>query len=311
MSVVLFFPPQARRSVGVALALGAAALASAEVKTVELDPLTVHAARLANLRMDAPVAVTAYEGAFLQAAGVGNYQDLAPLVPGLFVSAQSSDFVSLNLRGLTSDNSDPRVTPRVSVFQDGVGLNTAHGNAVALFDMDNVAVFKGPQATRFGEGVQSGALALASNRARDESTGALMLGIGDFNTRRVEAHVNRPVVVEKLFARVAVHVNERDGHVKNLADGSDLQGEGTVAARASLRWAPSAATTADLIFNVQRDDAPGVAFKSAVIPVPSNPTDTDPHTPAHLNRGSELFVERTVIGLTGIVRHEQIGRAHV
>lgn len=278
--------------------------AASEEEAVKLEPITVHAARLANLRMDAPVAVTAYEGAFLHAAGIGDYQDLAPLVPGLFVSGQSVDFVSLNLRGLTSDNSDPRMTPRVSVFQDGVGLNTAHGNSVALFDLDNVAVFKGPQATRFGEGVQSGALSLTSNRARDESTAALMLGVGDFNARRVEAHVNQPVVAEKLFARVAVHVNERDGYVKNLADGSDLQGEGTVAVRASLRWKPAAATTADLIFNVQRDDTPGVAFKSAVIPVSPSSTDTDPHTPANLNRGSELFVERTVIGLTGIVRHE-------
>lgn len=268
-----------------------------------LDPLTVKESRLANLRFDTPTAVTVYEGDFLETAGVANFQDLAPLVPGMFVVGQSVDITNFNLRGLSSDVSDPRALPRVSVFQDGVGLNNAHGNAVAMFDMDHVAVFKGPQATRFGESVQSGAISLASNRARDESTASLSVGAGDFNARRFEAHVNRPVAEGKLFARVAVLAHEREGYVKNLADGSDLQGEGTLAARASLRWTPSAATTADVIFNVQRDDTPGVAFKSAVIPVPSS-GDTDPYTPTHLNRGSELGVERTVIGLTGIVRHE-------
>nr|MCU0791689.1 TonB-dependent receptor [Opitutaceae bacterium] len=72
----------------------------------------------------------------------------------------------------------------------------------------------------------------------------------------------------------------------------------------SLRWTPTDATTADLIFNAQRDDTPGIAFKSAVIPVSPVSTDTDPHTPANLNRGAALGVERTVYGLTGIVRHE-------
>ena len=283
---------------------GAATPAEPEGEATTLDPLTVHAARLANLRMDAPVTVTAYEGTFLQAAGISDYDELAPSVPGLFVSSQSVDGVSLNLRGLTTDSTDPRVSPRVSVFQDGVGLNNAHANGVALFDLDNVAVFKGPQATRFAEGVQSGALALTGNRARDESSGSLTVGVGEFDARSVDAVVNRPVVEEKLFARVAVTASEREGYVRNLADGSDLQGEGTVAARASLRWVPTEATTADVIFNVQRDDTPGVAFKSAVIPVAPLSTDTDPHTPANLNRGSELGVDRTVFGLTGIVRHE-------
>ena len=270
---------------------------------MELDSLTVHAARLANLRFDAPVAVTAYEGEFLRVTGISDLQELASLVPGFFVSAQSVDFVSYNLRGLTSDSPDPRVQPRVSVFQDGVGMNNIHGNNVALFDLDNVAVFKGPLATRFGEGVQSGAIAMTSKRASNEATASLMAGVGDFNARTVEAHINRPVVADKLFARVAVLATERDGYVKNLADGSDLQGEGSMAVRASLRWKPSDATTADLIVNVQRDDVPGVAFKSAVIPVPFS-TDTDPHTPANLTRGAELGVERTVLGLTGIVRRE-------
>ena len=269
-----------------------------------MDRFEVIGERLDDALFATPAARTAYAGEFIERQGLAGYDQLAPYVPGFFVSAQSVDSLGLNLRGVTSDTSDPRVQPRVSVFQDGVGLNDNHGNGVALFDLQDVAVFKGPQPTRFGEAVESGALALTSRRAADENSASLTLGVGDHGARSGEALVNTPVVADRLFARVALYANERDGYVDNLADGSDLQGEGTVALRTSLRWQPSAATTADLIVNLQRDDTPGVAFKSAVIPVSPTSTDTDAYTAANLNRGAELGVERELLGVTGLVRHE-------
>ncbi|MDF3056437.1 MAG: TonB-denpendent receptor [Rariglobus sp.] len=270
-----------------------------------LDPVEIIGTRDADARWTEPMAVTDYDGGFLQAYGIADFEDLAPLVPGLFVSDQSVENVSFNLRGLTSDTSDPRVRPRVSVFQDGVALTNAHGNNVAFFDLDEIAVFKGPQPARFGEGVESGAIALTSNRAVNESSGVLSAGIGDYNASSVEAVINRPVLTDRLFVRVAVFSDQRDGYVDNLADDSDLQGKGTVAFRTSLRWQPSAATTADLIFNHQRDETPGVAFKT-MQGVPGFPAiiDTDPYSAANLNRGSDLGVERTLTGLTGIVSHK-------
>ncbi|MBC8039297.1 MAG: TonB-dependent receptor [Opitutaceae bacterium] len=283
----------------------AAALASAEEAPVVLDPVEITARAGVDVAVFLPSTATVYDEAFLTNNGITDYDELAPVTPGFFVSGQSVDNVSLNLRGLTSDTSDPRVQPRVSVFQDGVALHNAHGNSVALFDTAEVAVLKGPQPTRFGEGVESGALALASNRARDESSGALTVGAGDYDAITAEAYVNRPLIADKLFARVAVYSNQRDGYVKNLADGSDLQGEGTQAVRASLRWSPTAATTADLIFNYQNDDTPGVAFKTAQgVPGFLAITDTDPYSAANLNRGAALGVTRTITGLTGIVKHE-------
>lgn len=282
-----------------------AAFATANEAPVTLDPMEVTAREGVGASGLPPSAATVYSGAFLADNGIADYDDLARITPGFFVSGQSVDNVSLNIRGLTSDTSDPRVQPRVSVFQDGVSLHNAHGNSVALFDTAEVAIFKGPQPTRFGEGVEGGALAITGNRARDESSGALSVGAGDFDAFTAEAFVNRSLIADKLFARVAVYSSERDGYVKNLADGSDLQGDGTQAVRASLRWAPAPATTADLIFNHQNDDTPGVAFKTAQ-GVPGFPaiTDTDPYSAANLNRGVALGVTRTITGLTGIVTHE-------
>ena len=272
-----------------------------------LAPVEVVASRAETEQLNTPAAVTAYDGDFLKANGITDYQDLAPLVPGLFVSAQSPDQVSLNLRGVTSDTSDPRVQPRVSVFQDGILLVDSHGTNVAFFDLDNVEVFKGPQPAQFGQGVEAGALSLASNRAANESSGALSLGLGNFNAITSDGYINRPLIANTLFFRVAIYTNEHDGYVKNLADGSDLQGENTVAFRASLRWQPTPETTGDLFFNYQHDDTPGIDFKTAKgIPITGLPpiTDTNPYTAANLTRGSALGVTRTITGLTGILSHE-------
>ncbi len=299
------YPPVIRAACPLAAMLMATTWrASGAEEAVVLDPVNVVGSRLSDTRTDAPAAVTSYGGDFLVQTGVVDYGALAPLTPGLFVSAQSPENVSLNLRGLTSDTSDPRVQPRVSVFQDGVALTNSHGNGVALFDLEEISVFKGPQATRFGEGVESGALALTGRRPDAVAAASFTAGAGDHDARMAGVVVNAPVVADKLFARVAFHASEHEGYVKNLADGSDLQGEDTVALRTSLRWRPSSATTADLIFSFQRDDAPGVDFKSGVIPVSPTSTDTDPYTAANLTRGAELGVERTILGLTGIVRHE-------
>jgi len=294
-----------RRSVVIVFSsLGIAAGVIAADAPTPLAPVDVVASRAEEARRNTPAAVTTCDGQFLAANGITGYQDLGMAVPGLFVADQASDNLSINLRGLSSDTTDPREQPRISVMQDGVSLNNAHTNNVAFFDLDNVEVFKGPQPTAFGRGVESGALSFTSNRALNEKSGALTLGLGDYSARTAEGYVNRPLAGDQLFGRVAVYTSRHDGYVNNLADGSDLHGQDTVAVRTSLRWQPAAETTGDLIFNFQHDDAPGVDFKSMLIPVSPLSTDTNPYSAPNLNRGSELGVTRTMVGLTGIVRHE-------
>lgn len=89
--------------------------------------------------------------------------------------------------------------------------------------------------------------------------------------------------------------------IDNLADGSTLNGKKTLALRGTVRWQPTAQTTVDVIANWQRDQPPGTAFKSGVIPTSAG--NTDPFQPAQLNRGRALGLDRTVGGVTAIVEH--------
>jgi iron complex outermembrane recepter protein len=264
-----------------------------------LDPVEVHGTLPYDLRLTRTVTVTSYTGILLENTGITTYADLAPLVPGLFVSEQSVANSSFNLRGINTDNGDPRGSQRVSVFQDGVLLSNNAARNVALFDLERVDVLKGPQAASFGRDSQIGAINTVTRKAADTASSELSAGFGNNHARSASGHVNLPVIDGKLFARAAFSFEQADGYVNNRADDSDLQGRDTAAFRASLRWQPSAETTADFIFNYQRDTPPGIAFKN-MSPVL---TDGDPFTAANLNRGRALGAERDIVGLTGILTH--------
>jgi len=277
-----------------------AALTAQEV--IQLDKFEVTAQKRVQSIGDVPIPLTAYVGSFLDENGVTDYKGLAPLVPGLFIQEQSPNNPGISLRGLTTDSGDPRAESRVSLFQDGVSISRSRASVVELFDLQRVEVLKGPQGTLFGRGAEIGAISLIQNKAKNEKSGQLTVGFGDYNEIRAGGYYNTPLVADQLFGRVAFTYVRYDGTIDNLADGSDLNGKDTVALRGAFRWQPSPRTTVDLILNWQHDNPPGTAFKSGVIPTSKG--DTDPFTAAELNRGSALGVDRTVWGATGIIEHE-------
>jgi outer membrane receptor protein involved in Fe transport len=249
-----------------------------------------------------PVPITAYTGSFLERNGISDYKSLAPLVPGLFIQEQSPNNPGINLRGITTDSGDPRSETRISMFQDGVSISRSRASVVELFDMERIEVLKGPQGTLFGRGAEIGVISLIQNKPRNETSGQLTVGLGDYNERRASGVVNTPLGSSTLLGRFAFAWRQNDGTIDNLADGSTLNGKNTKAVRGSVRWQPSPDTTVDIIGNWQHDKTPGTAFKSGVIPTSRG--DTNPFTADELNRGRALGVDRTVGGITAIAEHK-------
>lgn len=270
-------------------------------EAVALDRFEVTSQKRVQSIQEVPIAVTAYSGDFLERVHVTDYEGLAPFVPGLFIQEQSPNNPGINVRGITTDSGDPRSETRVSIFQDGVSISRSRGSVVELFDLERIEVLKGPQGTLFGRGAQIGAISIIQNKPTNETSGSLTAGFGNHGDRRLSGVYNVPLVDDRLFGRIAMAYREHEGFIDNLADGSDLNGKQTLAARGSLRWQPSDRTTADLIVNIQHDNPPGTSFKSGVIPTRAG--DTDPFTAAELTRGRGLYTDRTVWGISAILEH--------
>jgi iron complex outermembrane receptor protein len=281
------------------LALAPAAIGAEEI--IQLDRLNVTAQKRIQAISDVPLPITAYSGSFLERAGITDYKALAPLVPGLFIQEQSPNNPGINMRGITTDSGDPRSETRISIFQDGVSISRSRASVVELFDLERVEVLKGPQGTLFGRGAEIGAISIIQNKAKNETSGTLTVGAGDYSDRRLSGVINTPIIADQLFGRFAFSWREQDGTIDNLVDGSSLNGKETFALRGALRWQPTALTSIDIIGNWQHDTPPGTAFKSGVIPTSRG--DVNPVTAAELTRGRNLGTDRTVGGVTGIIEH--------
>ncbi len=270
----------------------AVALASAPLA---LEGLVVTSQKRQQAVQEVPIGITVHDGDFLEAQGIGQLDHLSAYTPGLEVQIQSPNSSGFVVRGITSDDGDSRVESRVSVFRDGVSISRAQSAVVELFDLERVEVLKGPQGTLFGRGAEIGAVHLIQNKARNERSGDLAVGVGSYGAMRVEGSANAPIVEDRLFGRVAGVYATRDGYVANLG-GEDLNGKETLALRGLLRWTPGELTDVDLIVNLQRDTPPGTAFKSGIFP-PGPDGSTAPWTPAYLG-GDDRFerprVDRSV-----------------
>ncbi len=269
----------------------------------DIEVITVTAQFREQSVTDVPIAITAYDGNFLDTIGVDEFDELSAFTPGFVVQEQSVNNPGFVLRGITSDDGASNIEPRVSVFQNGVSISRSRGSIVQLFDLERVEVLKGPQGTLFGRSAQIGAVHVITNKPKNEFEGGAEAEFGNLGQVALNGYVNVPLVDERAAFRVAATYETRDGFIDNT-EGDDLNGTDSFAARASLRLTPSDTFTFDLIGHYATDNPPGTSFKSGVIPALGG--TTDPNDFASLNTfggflgGADLSVDREIFDITAI-----------
>jgi iron complex outermembrane receptor protein len=271
-------------------------------------------AQLRSQRLiDVPMALTAYNGEFLDELGLNEFEDLSRFVPGFEVQNQSPNNPGFVMRGITSDTGTSFGEPRVSVYQDGVSISKSRGSYVELFDIERVEIARGPQSTLYGRGALIGAVNIIQNRADPDEFQAMVRGAyGNLDYVQAEGMVNVPLGSSAAF-RVSGRYRNRDGFIGNLLGGEDFNSVDTAAIRGTIRIEPSSRISIDVFANYQEDHPAGTSFKSMSF----SPTDPatgavlgtrDPWTAATLapgagfEGGAPLGLDREVWGVTGIVR---------
>lgn len=179
------------------------------------SPIIVTAQRREQRLQDVPISVGVFGGEQLEQRNVVNVLDLSVSVPG-FTAVQSFSQADLKigLRGISELIPALSVDPAVGVYIDGVYYQL-HSNAnVAMVDMERVEVLYGPQGTLFGRNTIGGALNITTRRPTDEFEGSLLIGGGNYSSRRATGVLNIPLSSDAAF-RVVYDHNEHSGYGRN------------------------------------------------------------------------------------------------
>jgi len=227
-----------------------------EVSATTLDEVVVTATLRAAPALQVPASVSVLDTATLQDAGQQHFEDVLALVPNMNWAGDTSRPRYFQLRGIGElEQYQGAPNPSVGFLIDDIDFSGL-GSAATLFDIDQVEVLRGPQATRYGASALAGLIYVTSAQPEDHFDGRVELGAGDYNTKSYGAVITGPVADLDSAFRLAVQHYSSNGYYTNAylaRDDTDRRGELTL--RGRWRYQPSDDLRIDLIvLHVQIDN---------------------------------------------------------
>jgi iron complex outermembrane receptor protein len=204
-----------------------------------LEEIVVTAQKREQNVKDIPVALSVISENKLENYDVKNFDDVARISPSLSIDqglAPSGN--TIRMRGVGTVAFSIAADPSVSVVIDDMPFLRQAQAFNNLVDIERIEVLRGPQGTLFGKNASAGVVSIITKAPSQEFTGKVTAGFTDDDEKKVGASLSGPLN-ESLGYRVSAYYLERDGYIKNLVDGSDLNGEEAKGARAKLTWQAS------------------------------------------------------------------------
>ncbi len=262
-----------RRTLGVTLALAGAGALSVPVYAQDpevntLEEITVTARKVEENLQETPIAITAITGAALDDRQVFRTEMLDQVVPNLQYAnnaplAGNNASSAVFIRGIGQTDPTSTVDPGVGLYIDDVYIGNAVGGSMALRDVANVQVLRGPQGTLFGRNTIGGAVLITTKDPGDEFGGEVRAGFGDDNL--VDGFVAFDVPFsEKFKTRWALGMRQQDGYVTR-PDGTDLGDTDNFSGMTKWVFTPNDAVRAALAIDYVKSDENGSPLVFAVI----------------------------------------------
>ena len=186
-----------------------------------VQDIVVTAQRREQNLQDVPIAVTAITSDAIAGNRILNVSDLSAIAPSLSVreGAGGSRLPQYTLRGIYTFGSAVGADKGVSLYLDGVYVQSVSGSIFEFADIDRVEVLRGPQGTLFGRNATGGAVSITTR----EPT-------GEFGVRQDFSYGNRDHIRSKTrvdlprfgpFAVTASYLHSQiDGDTRNLGAGT-------------------------------------------------------------------------------------------
>ena len=229
-------------------AAGAVATNDTAQTPVDTGDIIVTATRRNEALSNVPLAVSAVTADTLRNSGASDIRQLNQVSPSLLVSSTSSEAGGggARIRGIGTVGDNPGLESSVATFIDGVYRSRVGTGLTELGALDRIEVLRGPQGTLFGRNASAGLISVYTAKPlfRTQITGEAT--VGNYNLRRFEAGVTGPLS-ESLAARIDGVYVKRDGFIRDVISGRDINNRNRYLLRGQLLYQPSSDLSVRLI----------------------------------------------------------------
>ena len=182
----------------------------------ELQEIVVTATLRNTPASEVPASVTVLDAKTLRDAGRINFEDVLGLIPNLNWAGDTSLPRYFQLRGIGElQQYQGAPNPSVGFLVDDIDFSGL-GTAGTLYDIDQIDVLRGPQATRYGANALAGLIYLRSAEPTNGFYTRVDLDGGDYGTRSEGAVVSAPIDSLDSSFRVAAQHYYSNGYYHNL-----------------------------------------------------------------------------------------------
>ena len=203
-------------------------------KTEVLEEVIVTAQLREQNLQDVPVSVTAFNGEDMEDFRLFSLQDIARFTPGFTGSSFNNANPIFAVRGANNTFSQAGASKPVGVFIDEVFIPRNSAANFDLFDLEQVAVLRGPQGTLFGRNVTGGALQITTAKPSLEEP-ELKLRLGGGNLDYIEAAgLGSVPLSDSAAGKVSFSYKNRDGYITDRFNGLDYNDIETLSIRGQL-----------------------------------------------------------------------------
>jgi len=221
--------------------------------THKLEALTVTAQKQEENVQEVPISISVYDAPTIEDKNVDSLLDLSEYIPNVMLYQNGHPgIVAPSFRGINAPGTSLSVS--AGLYVDGVPVVSSAGFESDLLDIERIEVLRGPQGTIYGKGAEAGVINIVSKKPGNEFHGKAMALGGEDKRGQLLFNLRGPIFENRLFFSVAGNFYRKDGYVKNVVTGKNVDDREYASGRGQLRWTPTDDWDISLTASRRRDD---------------------------------------------------------
>ena len=204
-----------------------------------------------------PISLTLMDDMEMDDREIKSLRDISNYTPSLMMFNLGFSTTSPpSIRGLFADAITQEST--MGIYVDGVPITMGIGINDPILDIERIEILKGPQGTLYGKNTEAGVLNIITTGLSNEPTRKVTVRAGSDNLYEASASLGGPIIKDKLFLGVSVRHYEKDGYVKNILTGDEVDDRKNNYGKINVRLTPTEALDITLIKSIlEYDDSAG------------------------------------------------------